>query len=233
MLNSEQVSIIIITIVMIIGIFYFRSQLQKAEEGKPLHKGLVALIELIQYLHEFTIESMGEYHGKRMSAYIGSVFIYLFIANISGLFGLDTPTTNLSVTLALSLISWILIQAASIKTNGIGGYLKGFFDPFFLFFPMNIMGELSTLLSLAMRLFGNLIAGSVIMSLLYTFGAWLSSMIPILGDFNFIGPIIASVFHLYFDVFSGFIQAFIFMSLTTIFIGVEFQGDTDMDEQEA
>ena len=59
------------------------------------------------------------------------------------------------------------------------------------------------------------------MSMLYSFTAWLSSFIPIIGKFNFIGAGIGSVLHLYFDVFSGFLQAFIFISLTIIFIGVE------------
>lgn len=225
MFQIEQVSIVIISFIMIALIFYFRSQLKKVEAGGEMGRGLVAVIELIEYLDSFTRDAMGDKHGRRLSAYMASVFIYILLSNISGLIGLEPPTTNWSVTLALSLISWVLIQVASIQTNGWGGYLKGYLDPFFVFLPMNILSEIGTILSLSLRLFGNLIAGSVLMGLLYSLGAWLSSFFPVIGQFNFIGPVIASVFHIYFDLFSGAIQAFVFMSLTTIFVGMEFQGD--------
>lgn len=225
MFQIEQVSIVIITLVIIAFIFYFRAQLKKAENGGELNRGLVAVIELIRYLDGFTRDAMGDKHGRRLSAYISSVFIYILLSNVSGLFGLEAPTTNWSVTLALSLISWVLIQIASIQTNGWSGYLKGYLDPFFVFLPMNVLSEIGTILSLSLRLFGNLIAGSVLMGLLYGLGSWLSGLFPVIGQFNFLGPIITPAFHLYFDLFSGAIQAFVFMSLTTIFIGMEFQGD--------
>lgn len=225
MFQVEQVSIAIISLVIIGMVFYFNGQLKKVENGGELSRSLVAIIELVSYLDSFTRDAMGDKHGRRLSAYMASVFIYILLSNISGLFGLTVPTSNWSVTLALAVISWVLIQIASIQTNGLGGYLKGYLDPFFVFLPMNILSEIGTILSLSLRLFGNLIAGSVLMGLLYGLGGWLSSFFPVIGQFNFIGPLIASVFHMYFDLFSGAIQAFVFMSLTAIFVGMAFQDD--------
>src|SRR5699024_12533347 len=96
-----------------------------------------------------------------------------------------------------------------------------FFDSFSFFLFLNIFVQIAPLLSLSFRLFGNVVAGSTIMSLLYMFTGWVSQFVPFIGEFNFFGVIVAPVLHLYFDLFSGFLQAFLFISLTIIFIVVE------------
>ena len=73
-----------------------------------------------------------------------------------------------------------------------------------------------------MRLFGNVLSGGIIMSMLYAFTGWLSSFVPVIGGINVFGVIIAPIIHLYFDLFAGFLQAFLFMTLTSILISVEF-----------
>jgi F-type H+-transporting ATPase subunit a len=90
---------------------------------------------------------------------------------------------------------------------------------------MNIFGTFAPLVSMSLRLFGNITSGGIIMALLYTFTGFVSrfliGFIPVIGQFDFIGPIIAPALHAYFDVFVGFIQMFVFISLTTVFIGNE------------
>lgn len=222
LLAAEQLSIIIITLVMGISIVVLGNRVKKLEvTDNP--KGFVQLgILYVETLNNMVMDNIGEKHGKKFSAYLGSVFLYILIANISGLFGLETPTSSFSVTLVLSLITFILIQATSISQNGVKGYIKGFFDPIFPFVIPNFFGAVAPLISLSMRLFGNVLSGGIIMGMLYSFTAWLSSFFPLIGGFNFMGVILAPILHLYFDLFAGFLQAFIFLTLTSILISVEF-----------
>lgn len=184
-------------------------------------KGLANFtVTVVEMLHNVVIGNMGA-KGKNYSAYVSVIFIYILVSNISGLFGLVAPTSNYSVTLSFALISWLLIQRAKIKSNGFINFIKGFFEPIFPFVVPNFFGWLAPLLSMSLRLFGNITSGIVIMELLYQFTGWLSSFIPVIGSFNIVTLIIAPVLHIYFDLFAGFLQAFIFISLTTILTSVE------------
>ncbi|WP_018659089.1 F0F1 ATP synthase subunit A [Allofustis seminis] len=218
-LQAEQLSIVIITIALSLVMIVAGKKIEEGQKTGSFSRFTAGAVQLVKTIDEMVVNAMGPKYGRILSAYMGSVLIYLATANLSGLLGLEAPTTNLSVTLVFSAITWILIQTFSIKHNGFKNYLKGYLEPFALFLPMNIMSEVATLLSMALRLFGNLIAGSIIMSFVYMFTAYLSSFVPVIGQFDFIGPVLASVLHLYFDIFSGLMQAYIFFSLSIIFIG--------------
>ena len=110
-------------------------------------------------------------------------------------------------------------MGVSIKYSTVKGYLKGLLEPFFLMLPINIFGEIAPLVSMSLRLFGNILVGGVMMTIVYTFCGLASSLIPVIGNFNIVGVIVAPVLHAYFDLFAGFIQMFIFISLTTILAG--------------
>lgn len=221
MYQSEQVSIIIITIFLGIAFWYINKKLKTMQGDDSPSRLVAAIIAYVKWIDDYTINAMGKEYGRKYSAYIGSIFIYILVANISGLFGLSAPTSNWSVTLVLAAITWLSIQVVSIRANGLKGYLASFLDPFPFFVVPNIFGQVAPLISLSLRLFGNITAGSTIMTLFYTFTAWLSQFIPVIGDVNFIGIAIGPILHLYFDLFSGFLQAFLFISLSMIFIGVE------------
>lgn len=221
MFQIEQISILILTIALAISFRLISNQFKDFDEEKKPNRLLTSIITFVQWINEYTIDAMGDHYGPKFSAYIGATFIYILISNLSGLVGLQPPTGNWSVTLALTVITWVAIQVISIKTNGLKGYLAGFADPFAFFIIPNIFGQLAPLVSLSVRLFGNVVAGATIMSMLYAFTGWISSFIPLIGNFNFFAVIVAPVLHLYFDLFSGFLQTFIFISLTIIFIGVE------------
>lgn len=136
--------------------------------------------------------------------YIGTLALYLLVANLVGLTTLRAPTADLSTTLALASITFVLTQIEGIKRKGILGYLKGFVEPLPFMAPLNIVGALTNPFSLAFRLFGNIIGGMVIMGLVYT-------AVPIL---------IPVPLHFYFDIFSGVLQTFIFIMLTLTFIAM-------------
>lgn len=221
MFQEEQISIVIITVILGLAFWKIGSILSDLDGKKKPNRLVAAIIAYVQFIRNYTISSMGERYGKVFSIYIGSVFIYIIVSNTSGLFGLTAPTMNFSVTLLLALITWISIQVVKFRENGVKGYFKSYIEPTPLFLIPNIFSEISPLISLSLRLFGNILAGSVIMSLLYTFTSWVSSFIPLIGRFNFVGVVLAPVLHLYFDLFAGFLQAYLFISLTIIFIGME------------
>ncbi len=222
LLAPEQFSIILVTIIIGAGIVILGRRVKKLEV-KSNPKGFVQVgILYVETMHNMIVTNIGEKHGGKFSAYLGSVFIYLLLANTIGLAGFETPTSSLSVTLVFAFITWLLIQGVSISQNGLKGYFKGFFEPFFPFVIPNIFGAISPLISLSMRLFGNVLSGGIIMSMLYAFTTWLSSLVPLIGGFNFFGVILAPMLHLYFDLFAGFLQAFIFMTLTSVLISVEY-----------
>lgn len=221
-MHGEVISIIVLTVFLSVLFVFVGSKLKKLDP-MSVPKGITRnLIFYVETLNNYTVESMGEKHGRTMAAYIGSVFTYILLANMMGLLGFETPTSSLSVTLVFAVVSFVLIQRASIKQNGVKGYIKGFFQPIFLFVIPNFFGAIAPLISLSLRLFGNVLSGSVIMTLVYTFAAWVSSFLFGSG-FNWFGVVIAPVLHLYFDMFSAFLQAFIFISLTQILISVEYQ----------
>ena len=223
MFQSEQFSILFLTVLLGI-LFYIVGTKLKVLDIKKKPEGVAFIgVLYVETMTKLTVDNMGEKHGKKMAAYIGAVFIMIVVFNMSGLLGLSAPTSNFSVTLTLALITWIMIQWAKVSANGVGGYFKSFFEPFVPFVIPNVFGAIAPLISLSLRLFGNILSGTVIMTLLYSFTAWLSSFVPLIGGFNFVGVVVAPVLHLYFDLFSAFLQAFIFISLTSIMIAVEYQ----------
>ncbi len=164
---------------------------------------------LVTTMNDMVESTMGK---KNMSftPYMLSLIVYLAFANTVGLIGMRPPTADLNMTLALSILTFILTQFFAVKSKGIGTYLKGYIEPFPFLLPMNIMGELANPISLGFRLFGNLLGGTIIMALLY---AGLTNLIGI--------PLVIPILgHMYFDVFSGLLQSFIFVMLSMVFIAM-------------
>jgi len=160
---------------------------------------------IVESLNDFTVSTMGK--GSRWFApYAGTILIFIFFANISGLFALWPPTADTSTTLGLAIMTFFLIQFNGIKSKGIFNYIKGIvWEPIpIIFAPMNIISELATPVSLGFRLFGNILAGVVVMGMIY-------SVVPI-G--------IPVPLHIYFDLFAGVLQSFIFTMLTMVFVSM-------------
>ncbi len=166
------------------------------------------------------MSTMGEEAVKKMPnmvPYIGSLFIFFVCSNLIGLLGFRSPTTDLDTTVAFSLITVFLIYYSGVKAKGIA-YFKGLAEPVVIMLPMNIVSEIARPISLSFRPFGNILGGAVIMSLVYQFLGFLSGLIPgiTISVFQFAIPV---PLHLYFDLFSGVLQAFIFVMLTMVFVG--------------
>lgn len=201
----------IIMAVLIIASIILTKNLNK------IPKGAQNIIEmLVNVIYKLTEDTMGK-DKVSFAPYIGTLMLYLAIANLIGLLGVRPPTADLNMTLALALITFFMIHFNGIRKKGILGYLKGFTEPFILLTPINLIGEIATPISLSFRLFGNMVGGTIIMSLVYAMLAAFTTMliginIPILQ----VG--IPAVLHVYFDMFSGLLQTFIFAMLTMVFV---------------
>ena len=124
------------------------------------------------------------------------------MSNVIGLFGLKPPTKDLNVTAALALMSIILVETSGIRSKGLKGWLKSFADPSPVIAPMNLLEVIIRPLSLCMRLFGNVLGAFVIMELI-------KQLLPVA---------LPVPFSLYFDIFDGLLQAYVFTFLTSMFI---------------
>lgn len=181
---------------------------------------------LYEMANNFVMDTMGE-KFMHYVPFIAALFTSSIISNLIGLTGLRSPTADLSTEAAWAVVVFILITRQKIKAGGIGGYMKGFLDPIPVLAPFNVISEFATPISMACRHFGNILSGVVINSLIYAALAALSAAVfgilpGILGDVLAQIPILSvgipAVTSVYFDWFSGFMQAFIFCMLTTMFI---------------
>ena len=156
----------------------------------------VALETAVTGLEHIFDGILGE-KGRRYVPYMVTVLLYIGVSNIIGLFGLKPPTKDLNVTAALALMSIILVETSGIRSKGLKGWLKSFADPSPVIAPMIIRP-----LSLCMRLFGNVLGAFVIMELI-------KQLLPVA---------LPVPFSLYFDIFDGLLQAYVFTFLTSMFI---------------
>ncbi len=173
---------------------------------------------LVDGINGLTRQSMGD-KNIGFAPYMGTLIIFIAVANIAGLFGLRPPTADVNTTFALSIMTFLMIHFFGAKSQGTWNYLKGFTEPFTLLLPLNIMGELATPISLAFRLFGNIVGGLIIVNLTYSaLGSLSSSLLGISVPLFQVG--IPALIHVYFDLFAGILQSFIFAMLTMVFISI-------------
>lgn len=194
--ESVVVSWIVMAILILLSIWL--------THGLKVHnpsKRQVVAETIVTSLDSLTRSMLGE-NAKEYSGYIATVLLYIGLSNIIGIFGLKPPTKDMNVTIALSLMSIILIEASGIRAKGTKGWLKSFSQPMAIVTPINILEVFTKPLSLCMRLFGNVLGAFVIMELI-------KMVVPVF---------IPTVFSLYFDFFDGFIQAYVFVFLTSLFI---------------
>lgn len=194
--ESVVVTWFIMAVLVIASILLVRG-LQVEQVGKKQ----LALETVIGSLHQFFYELLGE-EGKRYIPYLMTVGLYIAFSNMIGLLGMKSPTKDVGVTGALALMSIILIEYSGVHKKGTKGFLKSFAEPIPIMLPMNILEIFIRPLSLCMRLFGNILGAFVIMELI-----------------KIVAPLLVPIpFSFYFDLFDGFIQAYVFVFLTSLFI---------------
>ena len=194
---------------------------------KEIPTGPQAILEAaIEFLNKFAKDQFGPF-AKYLGPYIGSLFLFLFFATVIGVispvgfhafghvfhppFAIRPPTRDINVTASLALISILLVLVTGLAARGVGGWFKHLLHPVPLMLPFNIMEYGARLLSLSLRLFGNVLGSFVMMHL-------------IIGVFPLVLPMILA---LYFEFFHALLQAGIFVFLTSLYIAeaVNVHGD--------
>lgn len=195
--EGTVVSWIIMAVFLIAGIILTRGLKVQGE----ISKRQLFLEMCVEKMHSFFHKNMGK-DGDRYIPWLMTVAIYIGACNMCGIFGFKSPTKELNVTLGLALTSIILVQYAGIHKKGTKGWLKSFAKPVPIVLPINILELVIKPMSLCFRLFGNIIGAYIIMKLI-------EAVVPV-GL-----PVALS---LYFDIFDGFIQAYVFVFLTSLYI---------------
>lgn len=213
-LHDSVFNAVLVAIGLLILAFFVKRAAEKADYTKK-PKGLLHIMEIfVEAVQSLVDQTMGK-ERRGFVPYMGTILLFLVVANLLGLVGLTPPTSDYNVTVTLALLTFVQIHYFSIKNSGIGDYLKGYFSPMPVLFPINLMGEIATPISLSFRLFGNILSGMIIMDLVHTGLSYISvALVPL-----------SAILHAYFDVFSGLLQAFIFTMLTMVYIGNAFPQD--------
>ncbi len=167
------------------------------------------ILEVITLGIKTQIEEVGLLQARKYIAFIGTLFLFILVSNLLVIFpGYEPPTGSLSTTTALALCVFIAVPLFGIREQGITGYFKSYLQPTMLMLPFNIVGEISRTLALAIRLFGNVMSGGMIIGILLT-------ITPL------IFPLLLDVLHL----LTGVVQAYIFSILATVYITAATRGE--------
>jgi len=185
------------------------------------------ILSSVRAFKELFLQNIAIFYNNHFY-FIFSLFIFILTCNLIAIFPvIEEPTTDVNTTLALGIIAFMYVQISMIRAHGIKEYVKEYFAPFFLLFPLNVIGELAKIISLSFRLFGNIFGGSII-SRLWVSAASSSILTELLAIFSGINLIIV----IFFVLFEGFIQAFVFTMLTLTYLSVAIQNEEDHIEEE-
>lgn len=194
---------LLIVVLLLIGFSCVAGHVMKRATDVPgTFQNIVELI--VEMLQNMVGSTMGKSAGKFVN-YIGTIFIFILVCNISGLFGLRPPTADYGVTFPLGIMTFCIIHFNKFKHQKVSGVLKGLCDPWPIWAPINIIGDVAVPISLSLRLFANVLSGTVMMALVY-------------GLLSKIAIAWPGILHVYFDLFSGAIQTYVFCMLTMTYV---------------
>ncbi len=187
----------------------------------PGSKRQIAAEWIVETVNGLIHENMGE-RFMGFAPFVAGIMGLSALSSLSSLLGLFPPTSDLNIVFGWAILVFILITYYKLK-GGLVPYLKGFLEPFFLFAPFNVIGEIATPVSMSFRHFGNVVSGVVISTmlgaLLQAVSRFILGWLPgFLGEIPFLQVGIPAIFSLYFDIFSGLMQAYIFAILTMLYI---------------
>ena len=209
----HQSILIWFAILLFVGVMlcWAGGKIRKADPEKS-PEGAVLVFEIIGSVAEGVIGGNLKGETWRYLPLYGTVMLCMVLSCLMGLLGLQPPTSNLSVNITITLIMIFLIHGTDIKRHGIKGKLKSLAQPMIFLFPLNVIGDLALPVSLTLRVFGNLLAGTIIVTLLY-------NMIGAIMPYGVLAYAVTPFLHMYFDIFTAFMQTYIFAMLTSFFLG--------------
>ncbi len=160
------------------------------------------LLEIVVTAMENQIEDVGLSHPEQYIGFLGTLFLFIATASLCAIIpGYEPPTGSLSTTVALALCVFVAVPMFGIEEQGVGGYLASYAKPTIIMLPFNVISELSRTLALAVRLFGNMMSGAMIVAILLT-----------------ITPFIFPVVMMALGLLTGMVQAYIFSILAAVYI---------------
>lgn len=201
-ITSTHICLLIVVLTLTIFSFFARAAMEKSGD---VPKGLANIVEMIVELLDGIVKGTMGKHAGPFKNYIGSIFIFILFSNLSGLLGLRPPTADYGVTFPLGILTFTLITFNKFKYQKVSGVIKGLCDPWPFWLPINLIGDFAVPISLSLRLFANILSGTVMMSLVY----------GLLSTIAYAWP---AALHVYFDMFSGAIQTYVFCMLTMTYI---------------
>lgn len=162
---------------------------------------------IVATFYQLSEDALGKEMAKKYSPLICALFMFLLLSNWLGIIPhLEEPTKDLNTPLSLGIMGFAIAHYAGIKSKGFKAYIKEYFQPMFFMMPLNLIGELSKIVSISFRLFGNIMGGSIII-LVVSYLTYSVVLPPLLNAF--------------FGLFVGTIQAFVFTMLTLVYISVQ------------
>ena len=201
-ITTTHVCMLIVILSIIVFSIFANRAMKHATEVPGTFQNIVELI--VELLDKLVESTMGK-NAPKFVNYISTIFIFILLSNISGLFGLRPPTADYGVTLPLGIMTFALIHFNKIKHQKVIGVLKGLCEPWPIWAPINVIGDVAVPISLSLRLFANILSGTVMMALVYTLLSKIAIGWP-------------AVLHVYFDLFSGAIQTYVFCMLTMTYV---------------
>lgn len=205
-ITTTHVCLLIVMLVLTVFSIAANRTMKNASDVPGGFQNVVELI--VEMLDKMVHGVMGK-SGDKFVNYIGTIFIFILISNLSGLFGLRPPTADYGVTFPLALLSFILIHFNQFKhqtPKEIWVDMCSPLPPWLpIWFPINVISEFAVPISLSLRLFANILSGTIIMALIYA----------LLSKIAYFWP---GALHAYFDIFSGCIQTYVFCMLTMTYI---------------
>ncbi|UUD37294.1 F0F1 ATP synthase subunit A [Mycoplasmopsis californica] len=208
---------IVIAAIAISLVVFFKVRNIKPHEAP---KGVALIAEQYFVVVSNTYDDVSHKKIPKLAPYIFSLATFLLLGNIVGLIGLEAVSTSYTIPLFLAFISWFGIYVIGLlfqKWRFFKRYLN----------PTQIIGDFAPLITLSFRMFGNIIGGSTILLLFYSFIGWITSLIPGLNSTPYLryilAPVFTSILHLYFDLFGAIIQTYVFVMITAISWATEAQ----------
>lgn len=213
-ITTSHVCILIVMLLLVGFAIAANGTMKRAQEVPGGFQNVLEI--LVEKLDGVIYSTMGKKAAPKFVNYISTIFIFIFVSNISGLFGLRPPTADYGTTLALGLITFFLIHITQFKNVPMKQIWKDMCSPLPpwlpIWFPINLISEIAVPISLSLRLFANVLSGTVMMALVY-------------GLLSRIAIIWPGALHAYFDLFSGAIQTYVFCMLTMTYISQNYEAD--------
>ena len=222
-LRPQILSIVVVLTILLIAFIVYYVKLKKVKPNKAPHGYVLAMQVYISYIRGLVVDILGP-ESEKITPFFLHLFSYILLSNIIGIFGLENPTTSLTVTLSMGLIMFIGCFVVGFKYQKLSWLkkftfcinIKGKNIPVMIN-PSEIISQVTPLISISFRLWGNIFAGSLITGLWFYFTAYISKNIPFIGMFNLIGGLTAAPIHMYFDLLCGVVQTLVFTLLTMVY----------------